>query len=126
MSKNPFDYIKTINLTKQDIMKPDDEKDYPAFLVNRFYSFFLDTVLYANQMNINSGIDNRLKYDYLRTSLKKKNRFSKWPKREQLDKFNIIQQYYKYNTSKAKELLFLSDEQIKILKERLEFLGDDQ
>ena len=43
---SPFDYLNSINTTKQDIMNDDlDEKNYPAFMINRSLSYFNDTVL---------------------------------------------------------------------------------
>jgi len=58
---NPFDYLNSINYSKQDLMVDDDtEKAYNAFLVNRGLSYFQDTVLLANEMNKNHHIDHRL------------------------------------------------------------------
>lgn len=119
MSKSPFDYIKSISQTKEYIFEQ-DEKKYPAFIVNRGFSYFMDTVLYANQMNINSHLDAKLQYDYLFYTVRRKNRFTKWLKKEHNENLGIIMQYYKYNASQAKAILpILTDEQIKTLKERL-------
>ena len=46
---SPFDYVKSINAGK-NIMRGTDndslmERDYNAFIVNRNYSLFADTVL---------------------------------------------------------------------------------
>ena len=83
---NPFDYVNSINVTKKDIM-PDDitEKAYPAFMVNRALSYFNDTVLYANEMNVNHHIDNKLQYHFLINIIRKKKRFSKWLKPREVD-----------------------------------------
>ena len=41
---SPFDYLKAINETKEDVMlTPQDERKYAAFIVNRGLSFFMDT-----------------------------------------------------------------------------------
>ena len=51
---NPFDYLKSINATKKNIMVDDiTESEYNAFIINRGLSFFPDTVRYANEMNLN-------------------------------------------------------------------------
>ena len=49
----PFEFIKAIN-TSKDVMKDNSlaEKDYIPFLVNRGLSFFQDTVIQINEMNI--------------------------------------------------------------------------
>ena len=78
---NPFDYLKSINTTKKNIMVDDlTEKEYNAFIINRGLSFFPDTVLYANEMNLNHHLDSRLQYDFLINIIKKKKRFTKWVK----------------------------------------------
>ena len=75
---NPFDYVNSINISKKDIMHDDiSEKSYPAFMVNRALSYFNDTVLYANEMNVNHHIDNKLQYHFLINIIRKKKRFSK-------------------------------------------------
>ena len=78
---NPFEYLNAINSTKKDIMVDDiAEKGYNSFMVNRGLSYFNDTVLMANEMNVNHTIDNRLQFDFLINIVRKKKRFSKWIK----------------------------------------------
>ena len=116
---NPFDYVNSINVTKKDIM-PDDitEKAYPAFMVNRALSYFNDTVLYANEMNVNHHIDNKLQYHFLINIIRKKKRFSKWLKPREVDNLELIKEYYGYSNEKAKSVLRLfNNEQIEILKQ---------
>jgi hypothetical protein len=116
---NPFDYVNSINVTKKDIM-PDDitEKAYPAFMVNRALSYFNDTVLYANEMNVNHHIDNKLQYHFLINIIRKKKRFSKWLKPQEVNNLELIKEYYGYSNEKAKSVLQLfNNEQIEILKQ---------
>lgn len=121
MSKSPFDYLKAINTTKQYNLEPEDEKKYPSFVINRGLSYHVDTVLYANQMNMNHHLDAKIQYDYLFYSIKRKNRFTKWLKKDFDENLGIVMRYYKYNASKAKAILpILTDEQIKTLKEKLD------
>ena len=55
---SPFDYLNSINTSKKDIMSDDlDEKDYAAFVINRTLSYFNDTVLMANEMNLNAHLE---------------------------------------------------------------------
>ncbi len=63
---NPFEYVNAINTTKKDIMIDElAEKAYNPFIINRSLSYFNDTVLMANEMNINHHLDNRLQFDFL-------------------------------------------------------------
>lgn len=119
--RSPFDYVKSINSTKEYLMETsDDINDYNAFIVNRTLGHFLDTVLYANMMNKNSHLDKKMQYDYLFHSIRKKYRFSKYDKKPEKDKnIELIMDIYKYNYLKAKEVYsILSEEQISELKKR--------
>jgi len=60
-------------------------KDYNPYLMNRGFSYFADTVLQANAMNLRSHLDKQAQYDYLFYSIRKRKRFSKWHKKENLD-----------------------------------------
>jgi len=118
---NPFDYIKSINETKINLISDDQtEKDYAPWIVNKGLSYFPDTIFYANEMNIRHGVDKKMQYDYLFYSIKKKKRFSKWHKKEELKNIALIKEYYDYNESNAKEALkLLSKDQIEYIKETL-------
>ena len=48
------------------------EKDYNSFMVNRGLSYYNDTVIYANEMNIHNQIDSRMQYDFLRNIIRKR------------------------------------------------------
>lgn len=96
------------------------EKGYPSFMVNRALSYFTDTVLFANEMNINHHIDNKLQYHFLINIIKKKKRFSKWLKPQEVENLELIKEYYGYSNEKAKSVLPLfNDEHIETLKQRI-------
>lgn len=97
------------------------EKAYSGFMVNRGLSYFHDTVLIANEMNINHHIDHRLQYDFMMNIVTKKKRYSKWLKSdEELNSINTIKEYYGYSDEKAKSILpLLSHEQLNELKLRI-------
>ena len=118
---NPFDYLKSINTTKKNIMVDDlTEKEYNAFIINIGLSFFPDTVLYANEMNLNHHLDSRLQYDFLINIIKKKKRFTKWVKPQEIANLEVIKEYYGYSDEKAKSVLsLLNNEQIEELKKRI-------
>ena len=118
---NPFDFLKSINTTKKNIMVDDIiEKEYNAFIINRGLSFFPDTVLYANEMNLNHHLDSRLQYDFLINIIKKKKRFTKWVKPQEIANLEVIKEYYGYSDEKAKSVLsLLNNEQMEELKKRI-------
>ncbi len=118
---NPFEYIKAINDSKKDIMVDElSEKGYNPFIINRNFSFFIDTVLYANEMNRHHHLDNRLQFDFFINIIKKKKRFSKWMKPQDIENLELIKTYYGYSNDKAKSILSLLDnKQIEELKQRI-------
>lgn len=118
---SPFDYVNSINQTKEDIMTDDiSEKKYNAFLINRSLSYFYDTVAIANEMNLNPHLDNRLQYDFLRNIVRKKKRFSKWDKADKLDNVNNIMEYYGYSREKALQVLpLLNIDQLSFISNKL-------
>ena len=72
---NPFDYVNAINYSKENIIVDDiTENGYNGFMTNRSLSYFQDTILMANEMNINHHIDNKLQFDFL-INIVRKNSF---------------------------------------------------
>jgi hypothetical protein len=118
---NPFDYLTAINHSKKDIMVDDlAEKDYNSWMVNRGLSYFPDTVLLANEMNIRHTIDSRLQFDFLINTIRKQKRFSKWLKPDSIEAIDAIKQYYGYSNEKARTVLrVLSKQQIDELKTKV-------
>ena len=121
MEMNFFDYLNSINDTKVDIMADDIvEKQYVPYMVNRGLSYFLETALFANEMNCNHHLDKKLQYSYLINTVSKRKRFSKCIKPQEQETIMIVKAYYGYNNEKARSAASLmSSEQIEELKSRL-------
>ena len=118
---NPFEFLNDINYGKSNIMVDDiTEKAYNAFMVNRGMSYFNDTVLMANEMNLNAHLDNRLQFDFLINIVRKKKRFSKWAKAQISDDVEVVKEYYGYSNEKAKQACkLLSSDQIEELRKKV-------
>ena len=112
--------IPSILQTKKDVL--DEEKDYKPFLVNRALSYHMDCIMYANQMNMNSNLDGKLQYQYLLNTVRPmKRKFQPWQKTSAVKDMECVKEYFGYSNEKAKEALrILTDEQITLLKEKLE------
>ena len=120
------DWLNSVNFTKEDITKddPDIVKDYPAYIVNRGLSGHLDTVLYANEMNLHPNVDKDMQYQFYLNSLRKRKRFSPWLRKDKVENLNIIKRYYGYSNEKALQALrLLTNEQLDYIKKRLETGG---
>ena len=117
----PFDYLKAINNSKKNIIVDDlSENEYNASMVNRGLSFFPDTVLMANEMNISHHLDSKLQFDFLINIIKKKSRFTKWSKKTNIANLEVIKQYYGYSNEKARSVLSLfSNDEIADLNQRI-------
>ena len=118
---SPFDYLKAINETKEDVMlTPEDERKYSPFIVNRGLSFFMDTIFQVNELNRNYHLEVRLQFDYLLNSVRKKKRYSKWLKPEKLQDLDVVKEYYGFSNEKAKDALStLSEDQLAFIKDKL-------
>lgn len=119
---SPFDFLKSINNTKQNLIDINQEnaKYYNSFVINRSLSYFPDTIYFANEMNRFHQIDEELQYAFLLNIVRKKNRFSKWDKADDINNLNIIKSYFGYNDEKARQVLpLLSSEQITTIKDKV-------
>ena len=118
---NPFEFVKAISYTKKDIMVDElVEREYNPFIVNRAFSYYPDTILYANEMNQNAHLDSRLQFDFFINIIKKRKRFSPWLKPSEIENLEVLKEYYGYSNEKAKSVLSLfNNKQIENLKERI-------
>ena len=120
------DWLNSINLNKKDIIieDPDTEREYAPFIINKCMSGHLDTVLLANEMNINHALPKRLQYDFFLNSVRKKKRFSPWLRKDKIKDLDCVKRYYGYSNEKATQALrILSSEQIAFIRSKLEIGG---
>jgi hypothetical protein len=76
--------------------------------------------MYANEMNKVSHLDHRLQYDFYMLTVKKKKRWSKWPKKLNHKDTDMVKEYYGYSTSKAEQIMpLLNKTVIKNMREEL-------
>ena len=118
---NPFNYVNSINDTKQDIMIDDmTDKSYNSFMICRSLSYFPDTIAFANIMNQYHHIDNKLQYHFLLNIIRKKKRFSKWMKPDVDRDLEVVKEYYGYSNEKAKQVMgLLRKDQINVLRKKV-------
>lgn len=102
------------------------DSDYSQWRTNNILSNYRETVLYANEMNINYNVTDQMHYDYMFNSIRKKKMYAKketdQEKKERKQKEELqtlISNYYKYNIVRTKEVLkILTAEQINIIKNK--------
>lgn len=103
-----FAFIESVSYTKKDLIKtaerPEEaEKRYDPWNVNKALSLHLDTILYANEMNINHHLPKDAQYRYYLGSLRSRKRWADWAKLEKSNDLDTIQKYYQCNRTVAKQ-----------------------
>lgn len=117
---NPFTYIESLSSSKRHLLRNTDndeaaEKSYVAFLTNRNFSFFPDTLGDANIMNRLWQLPGRLQYDYYFHSLRPRKRFTgKWAKTIKNTDIEAVMECFQYGYRRAVETLrILTPSQLK-------------
>jgi hypothetical protein len=90
-------------------------------VVNKALSFYYDTVLQANQMNLYPNLTGPMQYQYLLNKVRGYKRpYQKWVKREKTEDLEAIKEYYSYSNDKAKDVVvLLNDAQIEEIRKRI-------
>ena len=120
------DWLNSINLTKEDITRDDPQliKKYSPFIINKCMSGHLDTVMFANEMNLQSHLAKDLQYQFYLNSIRKKKRFSPWLRKDKIKNLDVVKSYYGYSNEKAIQALkILSKEQLDYIKKRIDVGG---
>ena len=123
MSPELKDWLNSINHQKNNLMdeNPDSESTYPPYIINRCLSGFIDTIMYANEMNINNMLDKKLQYDFYINIVRPKKRFTPWLKKEKLEDLELVKQYYGYSNEKARTALrILTEQQLEFIRSKLD------
>jgi hypothetical protein len=119
---SPWDIINAINAHQTDLVNEDNEAQCKkeAYYVFRALSMGADTVIYANEMNARSHLDFQLQFDFLINTIRPRKRYNKWLKAEPVEVLDLIQEYYGYSITKARQVLpLLNPDQLRYIKERL-------
>ena len=118
-------WVKSINSSKTNLLEAgEDIKQYSPYVVNKSLSYYVDTVLFANEMNRSYHVPAEAQYLFYLHLIRKGNRYSRWVKRASTENIELIKKYYNYNDARAYEVIDLfSDEQLNYIKNKLENCG---
>lgn len=106
MPKNIFEYSNSILKKTSIVESPEEfEKFYSPFIMNRLFSCDMQTILLANEMNMNYGYTKKMHFDFMMTTVRKTNKFIKYEaKKEKKDKeLQYIMEFYGCNSEVAKQ-----------------------
>ena len=121
----PFDFMTAASFSKEDLIGSNEnpdiiEKAYSAYMVNRGFSNFQDTILHANEMNQRPDLFGAAQFDYYRAVLRKRKRFSKWTKSAKDKDLDALQEVYQCSRTVAKQYFnALSKEDLKTVRAKL-------
>lgn len=116
---NPFEIVGQLSTSSTDNWEEIGDKGYLPFMINRSFSYHIDTVMLANELNIRPNMPKKWQYDFYRFAIKpKKKRFSKWAKPDDDKLIEEISILYNVNKRKAISIrALLNPEDINILRE---------
>ena len=120
------DWLNSINLNKNNLMDEDPslEKEYAPYIINKCMSGQIDSIMFANEMNINHFLSKKMQYDFFLNSLRKRKRFSPWLRKDKVKDLDVVKSCYGYSNEKAAQALrILSPEQIAFIRSKLEIGG---
>lgn len=119
------EFLKSINKKTDVVDDLEVEHDYSGFFINRSMSYFLDTIFYANEMNmISRNCPKIQQYMFYYNGVRKRNRFSRWSKPEkESKKIKLIKESYGYNTEQAENVLPLLPTHELVRLAKLNFKG---
>lgn len=116
-ANTPFTFVNAINSGREIEV----DSAYVPFVVSRYYSQYIDTVLVANELNVHRNVTPDQHYEFLANSIRPRKRpFRKWPKPQNHEAVGIISRYYDVPMRQAYTYVqFYSDEEIASMKEQL-------
>ena len=120
------DWLNSINFNKNNLIEEDPEaiSSYPPYIVNRCLSGAVDSVLFANEMNLNAHLDKDMQYSFFLYTLRKRKRFSPWLKKEQIEDLDLVKKHYGYSNEKAKVAVsLLTKTQIEYIRNKHDMGG---
>jgi hypothetical protein len=120
------DWLNSINQTKNNLIDDDVslEKEYNPYIINRCMSHHIDSIMYANEMNIYYSLPKKLQYDFYINSLRKRKRYADRVSKEKIQDLDYVKRYYGYSNEKAKQALrILTTEQLNYIKSKFETGG---
>ena len=118
------DWLNSINQNKKNILEEDPTAKCPSYIINRCMSSHLDTVMFANDMNLSQQLDSDMQYLFYLNSVRKRKRFSPWLRKDEIKDLDSVKRYYGYSKEKAKQALrILTKEQLNFIKSKFETGG---
>lgn len=115
-----FQFLTDLSYNKKNLLTEETESQYAPYIINRFLSMDVSTIMYANEMNLRSQLPKRMQYDYYIHGIKKQKRYFKYYKTTKEKNIDLIKEYFNYTEKHAKEILTIfSQKELDDMERRL-------
>ena len=120
-----FKFVEAVSKSKKDLIKdaeiPEDmEEEYNTWVTNKAFSFHLDTILHANEMNSKHWLFKDAQFRYYLGALRPRYRGGEWFKAKKDSDLDNIQQVYQCNRTVAKQYMkVLSKENLEVINNKV-------
>lgn len=120
-----FKFVEAVSKSKKDLIKdaeiPEDmEKEYNPYITNKAFSFYVDTILHANEMNCKHWVFKDAQFRYYLGALRPRFRKTEWFKAKKDADLDNIQQYFQCNRTVAKQYMrVLSNENLQVINNKV-------
>lgn len=120
-----FKFVEAVSKSKKDLIKdaeiPEDmEKEYNPYITNKAFSFYVDTILHANEMNAKHWVFKDAQFRYYLGGLRPRFRKTEWFKAKKDSDLDNIQQVFQCNRTVAKQYMkVLSKENLQIINNKV-------
>ena len=119
--------LGSIDEKKSNLSDDFIEKNYYPYIINRYYSRSISTVLYANLMNQKQNLPKQMQYDFYYYGLPKARRMYKKPDVQESIYLESVKRYFNYSDKKAIEAIkILSKKQLKEIKDKVKTIDEQK
>ncbi len=122
-----FDIFNNLSYSKKEYPEdPSVKTGYIPYMGNKYFSFFIDSIMHANIMNQMNFLDKDIQYDYYFSAIRKNKRYSKWHKFSATDDCKLISKHFSVSSKRAGDMIsLLSEDYLEELR-RIYSAGVDQ
>lgn len=107
-----FSFVKAIQKSKKELIRDAEdpkeaEKAYVPYMANKALSMYIDSIMYANEMNLYHNLDKDMQFSYHLNSVRSMNRKFVWFKKSKDEDIKLVSEHYGVNAVRAQEMLDL-------------------
>lgn len=119
------DLVPNLLKGKEKLEFEDINKEYNPWIINQAMSYYMDTILFAAEMNKYPSLSKQMQYDFYFNAIKKRSRqYSPWLKKEKHEDLELAKRYFNVSIKKAKDIInILTEEQLDMIRDEMDTGG---